>query len=212
MAIPLWTLPKLRISLAKKMALISLFTLAAFAIIASIIRCVISVTNDTSLTKVLIWSTVEEVVVIAVANAPILRPLFFQGKSFENRASDHGTTRGTRSRYTGRGGTYHDAYELASDKGNTVGVVTSGAVGGKSAGGRKLGPRAAAPTAQDTFGVLRTVEVLVHSEDAGTKFHNKEEDNSSSNSSLWMPWKKVCFCGPSVLIDIGWKFGFWFVF
>ena len=64
MVIPLWTLPKLRISLAKKLALICLFALGSFAIVASTVRCVISVIDSLSLTKVLIWSSVEEVVVV----------------------------------------------------------------------------------------------------------------------------------------------------
>src|SRR5436309_3253998 len=100
MVIPLWTLPKLRISLSKKLALGSLFALGSFAMIASIIRCAIAVTDSQSLTNVLIWSTVEEIVVIIVANAPILRPLFFRGKNFESNTSADVTTYGT-----GRSGT-----------------------------------------------------------------------------------------------------------
>jgi hypothetical protein len=185
MVIPLWTLPKLRISLAKKLALICLFALGSFAIVASIVRCVISVLDAQSLTKVLIWSTVEEVVVVIVANAPILRPLFFRGKNFEsNGTSNHGT-RGTRG-YTTGGGTLHDVYEMASDKtGNTVSVVTAGDQNYKLVASRTA--RAPAPTTQDTFGVLRTVEVMVHSEDTNGKQKKGEEDGSSSNSSLWIP-------------------------
>ena len=155
MAIPLWTLPKLRISLTKKLVLGSLFTLAAFAISASIIRCVIVVTNDTSLTKVLIWSTVEEVVVIVVANAPILRPLFFHGKKFEGMTSDNCTTKGTRG-YTEAERSLHDAHGLTIVPNNTVEVVTVRLL--------TVGKRdpALALTLQDAFGSLRTVEIPVH--------------------------------------------------
>ena len=174
--------------MAKKIALIGLFALGSFAIIASIVRCVISVIDSQSLTKVLIWSSVEEVVVVVVANAPILRPLFFRGKNFESsgNTSHHGTTRGTRA-YTTGGGTLHDVYEMAPDKtGNTVSVVTAGDASYKKLAASKSA-RNAAPTTQDTFGVLRTVEVMVHSEDANAKRKKLEEDGSSSNSSLWMP-------------------------
>jgi Fungal rhodopsin domain len=179
MLIPLWTLPKLRISLTKKLSLLALFTLAFFAIIAAVIRCVISVTDSTSLTKVLIWSAVEETVSMIVANIPILRPLFFRGKNFESSVGNTARLATNRSRYTDHQA-LPDTYELTNDKkGNVVSVVSADA---------KKTARNAAPTAADTFGVLRTVEVMVHSEDtrAGHRKGNGE-DGSSSNSSLWMP-------------------------
>ena len=139
-----------------------------------------------------------------VANGPILRPLFFRGKTFESSGSTHAVT--TRAGvYTTHHATLHDVYELTPDvKGNTVSVVTAGeanntngnmggAFGGPFSGGRRgfgdKKARAAAPTAADTFGVLRTVEVMVHSEDVSRPYGHKkgEEDGSSSNSSLWMP-------------------------
>src|SRR5277367_4139193 len=194
MFIPLWTLPKLRISLAKKLALSALFALGSFAMIASIIRCVISVTDAESLTKVLIWSTVEEVVAMVVANGPILRPLFFRGKNFESPSSNHLTTghNGTLA-YTNHGGTLHDIYEMTSDKGtgNTVSVVSAGDTNFRTSGfprpGDKKSARSAAPTTQDTFGILRTVEVMVQSEEMHKKNRKPDEDGSSSNSSFWMP-------------------------
>ena len=168
--------------------------------VASIIRCVISVTDNQSLTKVNIWATVEETVAMIVANGPILRPLFFRGKNFESTGSTHAVTQRT-GVYTTTHGTLHDAYELTPDtKGNTVSVVTAGEVaannsqggfGGPFAGGRRVfgekKARTAAPSTADTFGVLRTVEVMVHSEDVTKNGHKKDEDGSSSNSSLWMP-------------------------
>lgn len=76
---------------------------------------------------------------------------------------------------------------MAPDKtGNTVSVVTAGDANYRKLGAAKSA-RSAAPTTQDTFGVLRTVEVMVHSEDANAKQKKLEEDGSSSNSSLWMP-------------------------
>jgi len=145
------------------------------------------------LTKVIIWATVEEVVAMVVANAPILRPLFFRGKNFESSASNNVTTghNGTRT-YTNHGGTLHDIYEMTSDKGigNTVSVVSAGDANFKRSGFPRPGDksaRSAAPTTQDTFGVLRTVEVMVHSEETHKKGRKGDEDGSSSNSSLWMP-------------------------
>lgn len=81
----------------------------------------------------------------------------------------------------------HDVYEMAPDKaGNTVSVVTTGDHNYKKLPAPRSA-RAPAPTTQDTFGVLRTVEVMVHSEDTNVKQKKLEEDGSSSNSSLWMP-------------------------
>src|SRR6202023_2859053 len=89
MIIPLWTLPKLRISFRKKLALSFLFALGTFAMAATIVRCVVALTDDSdSLAKILIWSTVEETVAFLVANGPSLRPLFLRG----NDGSSHGTT------------------------------------------------------------------------------------------------------------------------
>jgi len=75
---------------------------------------------------------------------------------------------------------------MAPDKTrNTVSVVTAGDAGHKKLAAKSA--RSAAPTTQGTFGVLRTVEVMVHSEDTNAKQKKLEEDGSSSNSSLWMP-------------------------
>jgi hypothetical protein len=139
MLIPLQTLPKLRISLQKKISLILLFTLGSFAIIASIIRTVLFV-KDATLAKVVVWSFVEEVVFFVVANGPILRPLFFRGSNFES--SSNNTRPGVAHRRTG-----HDLYELA----HTEGVVSVVSAGGKRKG-------------EQREGVIRTVEVLVKSE------------------------------------------------
>ncbi len=63
MALPLWTLPKVRISLAKKIAPRSLLALASFAMTSSIIWCVISIAGPCqSLRKVPTRATIEEFV------------------------------------------------------------------------------------------------------------------------------------------------------
>jgi hypothetical protein len=141
MLIPLQTLPKLRISLQKKISLILLFTLGSFAIIASIIRTVLFV-KDATLAKVVVWSFVEEVVFFVVANGPILRPLFFRGSNFESSSNN------TRPGAATHGRTGHDLYELAHTEGGVVSVV--------SAGGKRKG--------EQREGVIRTVEVIVKSE------------------------------------------------
>ena len=80
---------------------------------------------------------------------------------------------------------------MTPDKGNTVSVVSVGDANSKKSGflrpGDRKYARSAAPTTRDTFGVLRTVEVMVHSEETYKKDRKPDEDGSSSNSSLWMP-------------------------
>src|ERR1700694_2381953 len=83
MIIPIQTLPKLRINLKKKLSLLFLFTLGSFAILASIVRTSLFL-SDATLFNVILWSTVEEAVCFLVAKGPALRPLYFRGKDFES--------------------------------------------------------------------------------------------------------------------------------
>jgi hypothetical protein len=177
MAIPLWTLRKLRISLSKKIALGSLFALASISIMASIVRCVVSVDSSTDLAQVLIWATVEEVVAMIVANGPILRPLFFRGKSFDGSASTTGGTRQWNDTAA------PDVYELAGAKmGATNGFVKKPFV--------RPVARSAAPSARDTMGVLRTIELMVNDDGKGKRNRSgdvEDDARSSESSELWMP-------------------------
>jgi hypothetical protein len=168
MIIPLRTLPKLRISFRKKLALSFLFALGTFAMAATVIRCVVALTDDSdSLAKILIWSTVEETVAFLVANGPSLRPLFLRG----NDGSSHGTTQFDEPGHTRRR-TQHDLYELTPKEHGVVTVVSSNSNQAKN--GRD-------PFPDNAIAVLRTVEV--------TSGYGKKEDGdgTSSNSSLWMP-------------------------
>jgi hypothetical protein len=179
MAIPLWTLRKLRISLSKKIALGGLFALASISITASIVRCVVSINSPTDLAQVLIWATVEEVVAMIVANGPILRPLFFRGKTFDGSVS------------TASGGARHwndtaapDVYELTTAK---VGVMHGTYVKKPFV---KPVARSAAPSARDTMGVLRSIEVMVNSDGKEKRNRNGGVDDdarSSESSELWLP-------------------------
>lgn len=142
MLIPLRTLPKLRINWRKKLTLIAVFALGSFAIITAIVRCVLFVGNAT-VTKVFIWSVVEQVVCYLVANAPALRPLFFR-ESFESRGSSL-EPYSTRSQ--------HEVYEL-----------TPGTMAQISVGKRHF----VRPTGRvgDIVHVERTVKVTVHESDS----------------------------------------------
>jgi hypothetical protein len=166
MFIPLQTLPKLRISLRKKLALAFLFALGTFAMAASVVRCVVALTDDSnSLAKILIWSTVEETVAFLVANGPALRPLFLRSNEGSSNGTGPLTDRHTRA-------TQHDLYELAPKDHGIVSVVSA------NSGQQKKGR-----TFPNTIGVLRTVEVTVDSE-----YKKKvDRDGESANSSLWMP-------------------------
>ena len=163
MIIPLMTLHKLRISLRKKLTLGLLFAAGSFAIISSLVRCIIAVTNPAGLSQVLLWSAVEESVFALVANGPIFRPLFFRGKDFA------GDTH-SRNRATGVTRSLHDIYEMTPKDNGVFSVVSSE-------------PHKSAISRGNTIGVLRTVEVSVQTED----FKKLDEDGTSSHSSgHWM--------------------------
>jgi hypothetical protein len=172
MIIPLQTLTKLRINLKKKLALTFLFALGTFAMVATIIRCVIALTDTTnSIAKIMIWSTLEETVAFLVANGPALRPLLL-------RSSDDSGNSASGFTAAHRTGTHHDLYELAPKDGAFVSVVSAGpnrvgGGGGGFVGGGMAGSKIA---------VLRTVEVSVD-----TEYAKKDFDGSSSHSSDWRP-------------------------
>ena len=167
MIIPLQTLSKLRINMKKKIALSFLFALGSFAMVATIIRCVIALADDTkSLAKIMIWSTIEETVAFLVANGPALRPLLLRGKD----GSSDGTSGPNGSRYP-RGTTQHDLYELTPKDTGVVGVVSAGDHG--RYGGDSV--------AKNKISVVRTVQVTVNS-DYGKKTAG---DGTSANSSLY---------------------------
>lgn len=167
MVIPLQTLPKLRISLRKKLALAFLFALGTFAMAATIVRCVVALTDDSnSLSKILIWSTVEETVAFLVVNGPALRPLFLRGKD----GSSHGTSNFNDTGLPRRT-TQHDLYELAPKDNGVVSVVSANH------------NQTRGTFANSKIAVHRTVEVTVDSA-YGKKVSG---DATSSNSSLWMP-------------------------
>jgi hypothetical protein len=176
--IPLQTLPKLRISMKKKLTLFVLFAAANFAIIAAVVRCVIAVHNPNGLAQVILWSTVEETVCTLVANGPVLRPLIFRGKGFASDVtSSHGRTGtgGYHGTYRGGGGrSNHDIYEM-TPKERGVGVVSVVS----SEPNKEIGKAVEV----NTMEVLRTVEVTVHTEDT-----KKGDDGSSYQSSgTWLP-------------------------
>jgi hypothetical protein len=169
MIIPLQTLTKLRINLKKKLALTFLFALGTFAMVATIIRCVIALTDTTnSVAKIMIWSTLEETVAFLVANGPALRPLLLRSSDDSNHSASGFTT-------GGRTGTHHDLYELAPKDGAFVSVVSAGP--NRSGGGFVNGGMGG-----NKIAVLRTVEVSVD-----TEYAKKDLDGSSSHSSNWMP-------------------------
>jgi hypothetical protein len=165
MIIPLMTLHKLRVSLRKKLTLGLLFAAGSFAIISSLVRCIIAVTNPAGLSQVMLmlWSAVEECVFALVANGPIFRPLFFRGNDFAGDSN-------SRNRATGVTRSLHDIYEMTPKDNAVFSVVSSE-------------PHKSAISRGNTIGVLRTVEVSVHTED----IKKLDEDGTSSGSSgHWM--------------------------
>ena len=169
MYIPLVTLRKLRINLTKKLGLVFLFTLGSFAIVSSIVRAVILITDGGNIEKAFIWTTIEELVCLLVANGPALRPLFFRGKNFESGGSTSVGNTHVNGTHNTHHGTMHDVYEMTPHVENgVVSVVTAGNKAKKELGNHH------------TIDVVRTVEVTVES----TK---KDDDGRSSQSSLWMP-------------------------
>jgi len=161
--IPLSILPKLKISLKKKLSLYILFAAGVFCMVAAIMRMIMPMIHINSIAPVLLWSTVEEAVVILVANAPMLRVLFWSGQNF---VSVTGTSRhvnatlGTRDRVA-----LQDGYELASKGSGVVGIVTS--------------PKDRFIT-DDPKAVLCSVEVNVETKTI-------DEDASTTKSSQWAP-------------------------
>jgi hypothetical protein len=153
MLIPLRALPKLRIDWKKKLTLIAVFALGSFAIITAIVRCVLFVGNAT-VTKVFLWSVVEQVVCYLVANAPALRPLFFR-ESFQSRGSSL-EPYNTRSQ--------HEVYEL------TPGTMAQISVG------KRHFVRHPTARAGDIVQVERTVKVTVHESESheDLKMHGVE--------------------------------------
>jgi hypothetical protein len=187
--IPLQTLPRLRISFRKKAALLGLFGIGSLAIISSIIRCIVSLTNSDSPITIIMWSAIEEAMTLTVANIPILRPLLFSGKDFQTNPSGSGSLGdfGNRSR---SGGRMHDIYEMTSDKAvnGVVGVVSAG--NGNYSNTSTITssvshhhPSSMGSNAQDTIGVVRTVQVVVESVDIQQQ-QTRNGDASSSKSSF----------------------------
>jgi len=161
MLIPLRTLPKLRLSVKKKLSLIVLFALGSFAIIASIIRTVLFL-SDATLAKVVLWSFIEEVVCFLVANGPILRPLFFRGNNFEssgatNRQGLHDTS----------GRMFTDLYEMSPKDIGVVSVVSAGETRPARARQELMRMRSHNENLK-TVDILRTVEVTVESKERGS--------------------------------------------
>jgi hypothetical protein len=170
MLIPLSTLPKLRLNLKKKLSLVFLFALGSFAIVASLIRTILFLTNAT-LAEVVLWSFVEEVICFLVANGPLLRPLFFRGGDFESSGSAH-----NRTALNPGGRSFHDIYEM-SPTGKDVGFVSVVSVGNP---GGKDGKQARQDRqTENTVAVLRTVEVTVQSREHK---ESRFEDDSSQAS------------------------------
>jgi len=154
MYIPLKTLRKLRINTNKKLSLALLFTLGIFATISSIVRAVIVITGTGDIGKAFIWATIEELVCFVVANAPILRPLLFRGKSFESSGTSqhtHGTGLQT--------GTFHDTYEMTPKETGVVSVVSTG----------DAKKRETNVPPENRIDILRTVEVRVQSSRGGSQ-------------------------------------------
>jgi hypothetical protein len=172
--IPLRTLPKLRISLQKKLSLVFLFALGSFAIIAAILRIVFYI-NSATIFIVIVWSLVETVVSFLVVNGPALRPLLFRGKHFESSNGVPSERLAHPDRST------HDTYELTPNDKGIVCEITSGEPHLANTG------RKGSSTIidSDTPGILRTVEVRRISEDI--KENTPYDDKSSAPSSMWAP-------------------------
>jgi hypothetical protein len=92
--------------------------------VAAVMRMVMSIIDITSISPVLLWSCVEEAVVLTVANMPMLRVFFWRGKNFLSAA---GTSQvNTTLSGTGRNQpTINDGYELSSQGRGITGMVTS---------------------------------------------------------------------------------------
>jgi hypothetical protein len=124
MFIPLSFLPKLKVGLKKKLSLCALFAVGVFCMVAAVMRMVMSLIDIASISPVLLWTTVEEAVVLMVANAPMLRVFFWRGQSFASVTETSQlvtTTFGTGRDRT----TIYDDYELSSTRSGVVGMVTS---------------------------------------------------------------------------------------
>lgn len=173
--IPLRTLPKLRISLQKKLSLVFLFALGSFAVIAAILRLVFYV-NSATIFIVIVWSLVETVVSFLVVNGPALRPLLFRGKHFE---SSNGVPS---ERLAHPDLSTHDIYELTPNDKGIVCEITSGEPCAYVA---NTGRKGSITIDSDTPGILRTVEVRRISEDI--KENTPYDDKSSAPSSMWAP-------------------------
>jgi len=160
MIIPLSSLTKLRIGIKKKISLYLLFTLGAFAMVASVLRAAMSMSNSTSIAPVLLWSIVEEAVATLVVNGPILRVLVFKGQNF---GSSSGPSRDTRG-YTRDRSTCQDPYEMSNRLGK---VTTTVSADGLIEGG-------------EHGGVIKTLEVSMHSEQVKEVI----DDGSSSEETF----------------------------
>jgi hypothetical protein len=111
MAIPLASLPQLRVGLRKRLSLYILFAVGSFAVIAAIIRAAVSIRDlhyPMTISRVLLWGIVEQTVASLVANAPGLRVLIFPGENFAA-----GSTSGRRATVGyARERSEHDAFEM----------------------------------------------------------------------------------------------------
>lgn len=103
MLIPLRTLPSLRIDWKKKLTVITLFALGTLAIFAAITRLVL-ILKDATTIQIMSWSAIEQAVCYVCANAPALRPLFFQD-TFTRSSADHSWP-----------SNHHDTYEMAPNE------------------------------------------------------------------------------------------------
>jgi len=183
MIIPLSTLHHLRISRGKKIALTFLFGLGTFAIIASIVRGVITITNPTSVSALCIWSSLEITVSFIVANGPSLRPFLLRGPCGSNYDSEDEPRGPAGTNPISRGGTSG----LGSFDGialNTSTVVTAGGENGVEKGPP---PSSEAWNRESQISVVRTVQVstsLDHADDV-EDFESIKTDLSTtaSNSS-----------------------------
>ena len=166
MAIPLVTLPQLRIGLKKKVSLYVVFAAGFFAVIAAIVRAAVSIRDlhfPVSISRVLLWGTVEQAVVTLVANAPGLRVLIFPGENFASGSvSGQRSTAGyTRDRST------HDGFEMNNRNGAMTVVSSPSMRRNDHSGGRKNS----------------LVEVNMENEHV---VKGVEEDSSSCESAKWV--------------------------
>lgn len=76
--IPMFSLPKLRVSLRQKLALGGVFALGGFMIVIEIIRFNIFFAALFNLLNLLVWNYVATFTGLVVANLPILRPMVFK--------------------------------------------------------------------------------------------------------------------------------------